>query len=183
MLFHKFCIFALVLLLIFTYIYVKKENFETNTTSPNTIADPISFQLKNEIAKVLDISPTRIYNLKYEGDIKNNILNVDFGIFAGIVTSQTEKSQYQASQKAFNLITNDTFYVTINTQPIKLRKMAVLKNDSALNDKSFYFKNEGLKTILNYTKNKYTSVPNDESLTKFYTLEFDKDYKVTPKLN
>ena len=40
----------------------------------------------------------------------------------------------------------------------------------------------GLKDIAKYANDKYISVPNDESLTKFYTLEFDKDYKVTPKL-
>jgi len=184
MLHHKFCIFSLLLLLIFIYFYAKKENFDTTaTTIPNiTLSNTISFQLKNEIAKALEISPSRIYNLKYEGDIKSNILGIDFDILDGSVNYKTEKSQSQAEKQAQALVANDTFYVSINNQAIKLRKMSSIKNNSAFFDDSVYFSNKGLKEISNYSNNKYITAPNDESLTKFYTLEFDKDYKVTPKL-
>ena len=176
MLYHKLCIFTLILLLIIIYFYIKKENFDNQT--PNTI----SFQLKNEIAKVLNISPIRIYNLKYEGDIKTNILTVDFDILDGSVKFKTEKTQKQAEKEALSLVTNDIFFVSINNQAIKLRKMVSLKKNSAFFDRSVFFKNEGLKEITKHANNKYISAPNDESLTKFYTLEFDKDYKLTPKL-
>jgi len=185
MLHHKFCIFILLLLLIFIYIYVKKENFDTKTDTqkPNiTVSNVISFQLTNEIAKVLEISPARILKLKYEGDIKTNILTVDFDILDGSVKYQTEKSKTQAEKQALSLVTNDTFFVSINNQAIKLRKLLDVKNNSAFFDSSVFFKNEGLKDISKYSNNKYISAPNDSSLTKFYTLEFDKDYKLTPRL-
>jgi hypothetical protein len=185
MLFHKFCICALVLLLIFIYFYVKKENFENDAANSNpsvTLPDTISFQLTNEIAKVLEISPARIYNLKYEGDVKTNLLYVDFEIYDNIVAYKSEISQSQANKKAFNLVINDIFFVTINNQAVKLQKIKVVVNNSALFDNSVYFKNEGLKDIANYSNNKYITVPNDESITKFYTLEFDEDYKLMPKL-
>ena len=184
MLFHKFCISALLLLLIFMYFYVKKENFESNSATKPTSneSNTISFQLKNEIGKVLGISPKRIYNLKFEGDIKANILNVDFDIYDNIVAYKTEKSQTQANKQAFDLELNDTFYITINNQAIKIRKMKDIQANSAFFDTSVYFNNQGLKEISNYTNKKYITAPNDESLTKFYTLEFDKNYKVIPTL-
>ena len=56
------------------------------------------------------------------------------------------------------------------------------KTEKTKIEKSRFFDNQGLKEISIYTKNKYISVPNDESLTKFYTLGFDKDYNLEPKL-
>lgn len=185
MLHHKVCIFALILLLLFIYFYVKKENFTTtaSSTTPNiTGSNTISFQLKNEIAKVLEISPARIYNLKYEEDPNPNILHVDFHILDGSVSYKTEKTQFQAEKKSISLVSNDIFFVSINNQAVKLRKLIDIKKGSAFFDNSVYFKNEGLKEISKYATNKYLSLPNDESLTKFYTLEFDKDYKLSPKL-
>ena len=184
MLFHKCCISALLLLLIFIYFCAKKENFVNNEENPKpsmTLPNTLSFQLTNEIAKLLEISPGRIYNLKYEGDIKSNMLYVDFEIHNN-KSHKTEKSQSQASKQAFDLVTNDIFFITINNQAIKLKKKLNVKKNSALFDTSVYFKNEGLKDIAKYSNNKYITVPNDESLTKFYTLEFDKDYKLMPKI-
>ena len=60
--------------------------------------------------------------------------------------------------------------------------MASIKKNSAFFDTSSYFKNEGLKEIITYSNNKYITVPNDESITKFYTLEADKEYKLRPIL-
>ena len=182
MLYHILTLFPLVLLLICIYFYVKKENFDNSVKIGTDTSNTISFQLTNEIAKVLEISPSRIYNLKFEGDIKTNMLNVDFDILDGSVKYKTEKSQSAASKQALELVTNDVFFITINNQAIKLRKMVALTEDSAFYDPSIYFKNEGLKNIISYSNDKYITVPNDEALTKFYTLEYDKDYKVTPKL-
>ena len=154
MLFHKCCICAILLLLILIYFYVKTENF-VNKTPVTTVYNPLTFQLKNEIAKVLNISPERIFNLKYEGDIKSNILNIDFSILDGSVKYKTEKSQSQAMKQALSLVTNDTFFISINNQAVKLRKMKTIKNDSAFFDISVYFSNEGLKTISKYSNNKY----------------------------
>ena len=47
---------------------------------------------------------------------------------------------------------------------------------------SNFFDNLGLQTLSNYALTKYNSVPNDESLTKFYKLGFDDNYNVIPKL-
>ena len=183
MLYHKLCVFSLILLLLCLYFYVIKENFDNNTTPTSKQTDTISFQLTNEIARILAISPARIYNLKYEGDIKTNMLNVNFSILDGSVKYKTEKSKNQASKEALQIATNDTFFVSINNQPVKLRHMALIKKDSAFFDNSVYFKNEGLKEVSKFSINKYISVPNDESLTKFYTLEYDKNYKLKPTLN
>jgi hypothetical protein len=189
MLHHKCCIFILILLLLFIYIYVKKENFNNSTDSKtpnntvaNTVANTITYQVTNEIAKVLKISPERIKNLKVEGDIRTNILNVDFSISDGSAKHKTEKSKKQAEKLALSLVSSDTFFISINSQAIKLRKIVVIKAESAFFDNSVFFKNEGLKEISKYSNNKYVTAPNDEALTKFYTLEVDNEYKVTPKL-
>ena len=185
MLHHKICIFTLILLLLFIYFYVKKENFDNNTPNltPNiTIPNTITVQLKNEIAKVLEISPARIYNLVSEGDIRTNILKVDFNILDGSINYKTEKTQFQAEKQALSLVTNDIFFVKINNQPIKLRKINTIRSDSAFVDTSIYFNNKGLQNISKYSNNKYITVPNDESLTKFYTLQVDKEYKLKPIL-
>ena len=186
MLYHKFCIISLILLLLFLYIYVKKENFDSqNTTIPITTNPqlPVSVQLTNEIAKVLEISPLRIYNLVYTGDIALNSLNVDFNISdTNLMQSlKNEKNTFEAEQQAQALVNNDSFFVKINNQSVILRRL-VPTNNSAFLDKGKFFNNEGLKEINNYTKNKYNSSPNDESLTKFYTLEFDKNYNVVTKI-
>ena len=186
MLYYILMICPLILLLIFVYFYVKKENFENSqmtisTPTANT-SKTISLQLTDEIAKVLEISRDRISNLKFEGDVKTNMLNIDFDILDGSVKYQREKSQSAASKQALELVTNDIFFVTINNQTIKLRKMVALTQDSAFYDPSIFFKNEGLKNIVSYSNNKYITVPNDEALTKFYTLDFDKDYKLKPNL-
>ena len=190
MLYHKLCIISLIILLLCLYFYVIKDNFENfgNNDTPNTtsstpaitVSDTISFQLTNEIAKVLEISPARIYGLKYDGDINYNILTIDFDIMDNTVNYRTEKTQGQAETQAINLVNNDTFFVTINNKAVKLRKMSTIRKDSALFDDSIYFNNEGLKEIGQYTTNKYISAPNDDSLTKFYTLAFDKNNKLTP---
>jgi hypothetical protein len=185
MLYHKLCIIILILLLLFLYIYVKKENFATtqsqNKTTTTKAAKPISVQLQNEIARVLEISPIRIDSLIYEGDLSFNTLKVSFNILENNITTnlQNEKSQFQAEQEAIDLVSTDKFFVSINNQSIILRKMVPVE---ILNDKTKFFNNKGLQDISKYANNSYSSVPNDESLIKFYTLEFDHNYKLVPKL-
>jgi hypothetical protein len=193
MLYHKCCIISLLLILIFLYFYVKKENFDTQETMttnstpipiPTTIQQPIGVQLRNEIGRVLDISPSRINNLKFEGDINLNTLRIDFDILDNnlIENLKNEITQNEAETKAINLMKTDTFIVRINNKSIILRVLLPQSNPTVEEDKTRFFNNKGLKEISTYANNKYISVPNDESLTKFYTLGFDKNYNLIPKI-
>ena len=79
MLIYKCYITILILLLVFLYLYSKKENFENETTTTKPML-PLSTQLRNEIGSVLNISPSRISNLDYEGNILMNTLRISFDI-------------------------------------------------------------------------------------------------------
>jgi hypothetical protein len=46
-----------------------------------------------------------------------------------------------------------------------------------------YFNNSGLLDIAKYSKNKYIGVPNDASLTNFYTLEYDNNFNIKPVIS
>ena len=182
MLFHKLSIIILILLLLCLYIYVKKENFETkNTSSNNKSQKPVSVQLQNEIARVLEISPIRIDSLVYEGSLSNNALTVNFNILENNIDTnlQNEKSKFQAQQEAFKLVSTDKFFVSINNQSIILRRMLPVKK---VDDKIKFYNNKGLQEISKYANNAYSSVSNDESLTKFFTLGFDNNYNLVPKI-
>jgi hypothetical protein len=195
---HKFNIISLVILLIiliFIYIYVKKENFDntvpttssvltklvpTTTSSSKLLSqEPISVQLKSEIGRVLGISPLRIYKLKYEGDIETNSLNVDFDILDSNVDQKVmhEISKADAGKLAMNLMLQDNFFVKIKNKTIILRRLHP-KTPKNLN----VFNNEGLKEVKKYANDRYVSVPNDDSLTKFYTLSHDTNYNLVPKI-
>ena len=181
MLLEKCSITILILLLVFLYLYIKKENFENETTTQSNL--PISTQLRNEIGSILNISPSRISNLDYEGNLLMNTLRIHFDIIDNNLdeTLNNEPSKMEANKIVDNLMLTDKFIVSINNRTVILRKM--LPKDLKLNiEKSKFFDNKGLKEISKYANNKYISVPNDESLTKFYTLGFDKDYNLEPKL-
>jgi len=181
MLLEKCCITILILLLIFLYLYSKKENFENEQATQSTL--PISTQLRNEIGTLLNISPSRISNLDYEGNLIMNTLRVHFDIHDNNLdeTLNNEPSKMEAKKIVDALMLTDKFIVSINNRTVILRKM-IPKTEKTKIEKSRFFDNQGLKEISIYTKNKYISVPNDESLTKFYTLGFDKDYNLEPKL-
>ena len=181
MLLEKCCITILILLLIFLYLYSKKENFENEQATQSTL--PISTQLRNEIGTLLNISPSRISNLDYEGNLIMNTLRVHFDIHDNNLdeTLNNEPSKMEAKKIVDALMLTDKFIVSINNRTVILRKM-IPKNEKTKIEKSRFFDNQGLKEISRYAKNKYISVPNDESLTKFYTLGFDKDYNLEPKL-
>ena len=197
MIYHNFCIISLILLLIFMYIYVKKENFDGNqstttlpsqlpsqlpSTSPTT-QQSIGVQLRNEIGRMLEISSSRINNLTFEGDISLNTLRIDFDILDNNLTTNlsNEITKSEAEMKAIELMKSDTFIVRINNKSIILRVL-LPQNTQVADNKAKFFNNKGLKDISTYSNNKYISVPNDESVTKFYTLGFDKNYNLIPKL-
>jgi len=150
------------------------------TSSANSLSkQPISVQLRSEIGRVLGISPLRIYNLKYEGNIDLNSLNINFDILDSNVNQKVlnEISKDDATKLAINLVSQDNFYVKINNKTIILRYLKTKKSKNLA-----FFDNEGLKELEKYANDRYISVPNDESLTKFYTLEHDTNYKLVPKI-
>ena len=149
------------------------------TTSPALSNQPISVQLRSEIGRVLGISPLRISDLKYKGNINLNSLIVDFDILDANINQKVinEISKADAKKLAINLISQDNFFVKINNKSIIIR---FLKPEGSPGVS--FFDNEGLKELKKYATNKYVSVPNDESLTKFYTLGYDANYKLVPKL-
>jgi len=180
MLLEKCCIIVLIVLLVFLYLYSKKENFVNEQTNQSTL--PISTQLRNEIGTLLNISHSRINNLDYEGNLLMNTLRVHFDIHDNNLdeTLNNEPSKMEAQKIVDSLMLTDKFIVSINNRTVILRK-TLPKTDTIKIDKSRFFNNQGLKEISRYANNKYISVPNDESLTKFYTLGFDKDYNLEPK--
>jgi len=184
MIVHKCCIVILIITLISLYFYSKKENFKSDdriTQQQKNIIEenqkPISVQLRTEISKILKISASRIHNLIYEGDITLNSLRIDFDILDNNFNQniQNEISTDEAAKKAIALIINDKFIVRINNRSVILRPI-LQKNRNKEIKKDNYFNNKGLKDIVEYTNNKYITVPNDESLTNFYTLGFDTNY-------
>lgn len=72
----------LIILCLFLYLYVKIENFDnsiptTTLSIPTTTANiAISSQLTTAIANMIGVSPRRISNLSYTGDISKHQLNV-----------------------------------------------------------------------------------------------------------
>ena len=109
MLLKKCCITILILLLIFLYLYSKKENFENEKTTQSTL--PISTQLRNEIGTLLNISPSRISNLDYEGNLIMNTLRVHFDIHDNNLdeTLNNEPSKMEAKKIVDALMLTDKF--------------------------------------------------------------------------
>ena len=182
MLIEKCCITILIILLIFLYLYSKKENFENEPTTTQSNL-PISTQLRNEIGTLLNISPSRISNLDYEGNLLMNTLRIHFDINDNNLdeTLNNEPSKMEAKKIVDTLMLTDKFFVSINNRTVILRKM-LPKTETNKIEQSKFFDNQGLNEISRYANKKYISVPNDESLTKFYTLGFDKDYILEPKV-
>jgi hypothetical protein len=181
---HKFNIISLIILIIillFIYICVKKENFENNQTPTSTSLSqqPISVQIRSEIARILEISPLRIDKLNYEGEISSNALTVDFDVLDANIDEKVlnEISSIDASKLAVKLMNQDNFFIKINNKTVILRYLHPESPRDLSN-----FDNQGLKELEKYAKNKYISVPNDESLTKFYTFGHDDNYNLVPKI-
>ena len=73
------------------------------------------------------------------------------------------------------------FIVRINDKSVIIRPILQSNRDKEI-QKYKYFDNDGLKEVVDYANNKYITVPNDKSLTNFYTLDIDKDYNIIPKI-
>jgi hypothetical protein len=172
---QKICFIFFILIFICLYLYVKIESFD-NPSSSSTI----SSQLNSEIARVLKVSVRRITEIKYDGDISSGSLNVLFYILEPN-SKEIEKNEASAIDTAIlaqQLVSTGAFKVFINGLSTILYKIPV----PTINNNNSYFNNTGLKEISEYANSKYTSVPNDASLTNFYKLGFDSKFNITPKL-
>jgi hypothetical protein len=171
---EKCALISFILIFMFLYLYVKNESFYIAISTDNN--SQISEQLISEIARVLSISRNRIANLVYNGDITLGILNVAF-IIKEPNTLSTERNATNSAVLANDLMINSNFKVMINGNNVVLSKIG-----NNLQNVNNYFDNLGLKTISEYSMNKYNSVPNDESLTRFFTLGFDNNFNIVPTL-
>jgi hypothetical protein len=177
-----------ILIFIYLYLYVKKEHFAADNTPLPTFAVPrlesdvpISKQLTSEISRVLKLSERRITNLLFKGDVSSGILNVIFIILepnpVEIVNKEKPAKDYAII--ATNLFNSGNFKVYINGINITLKKLNIKNENKKINN---FFDNTGLIDISKYSENKYNSVPNDESLTKFYKLDIDDNFNIKPKI-
>lgn len=186
---QKIALISFVLIFIYLYLYVKLESFNSNSAPTNPLPTfaiptlkpdaPINNQLLSEIARVLRVSKRRITSLIFEGDISSGSLQVMFKILdpnAAEITNNEAISK-DAAMLANTLTLNNNFKVFINGIAVILSKL----NKSKKNINAF-FDNTNLLDISDYSKSKYISVPNDESLTKFYKLDIDKNFNIAPTI-
>ena len=173
------------ILLIGLYLYIiikKRENFD------NTIPQsPISTQLLNQIASKIKVSVRRIQNLVYNGDISKQMLSVSFTILdPNVIELQNGESNAQTiANNVNNLFIQNQMTVQINGINILLSKINQTRAHIIPNakvDNSIYFNNNGLQDISKYALQTYKEVPNDASLTNFYNLKIDSNYKINPVL-
>ena len=163
-------IFIILMILCFLlYIYVKAESFIDST--------PVS----PSIANVVGVSPRRISNLIFNGDISKKQLNVSFIILEANLSelSKNEMKAVDVTNFSNGLFDSGNFIITINNQSVLLNK--IQPNNTPETTKNF-FNNTSLITIANYANNKYISVPNDASYTNFYKLNIDNKYNIKPNL-
>lgn len=186
LLLFKLLILGLMILLIGLYLYIiikNKENFVT------TMSQTISTQLLAQIASKLGVSVRRIQNLTYNGDLSNQSLSVSFTILDPnmIEIQNGEPNAQTTASNANNLFIKNKFIVQIDGVNIQLTKInRTTRNDSAVPnvtiDNSMYFNNTGLQDISRYALQTYKDVPTDASLTHFYNLKMDSNYKINPTL-
>jgi len=187
---HKLFLISFILIFLILYCYVKVESFVTTTPQttqsvqavPTQPQLPISSQLTTEIARLLTISPRRINNIFFDGDITSGKLLVSFFIQEPNFTEslKREKNATDAGIIANNLLINENFIVSINSQIVKLGKLTNPTPTST--ETSDFFNNKGLLDIAKYSNNKYISAPNDESLTNFFKLDIDDNFNLIPKI-
>ncbi len=184
MLEFKLLILGLAILLVTIYLYViikNKENFIGDIAN-----QPISIQLLGQIAAKLGVSVRRIQNLVYNGDVETQILTVSFTILDPNVleVNNGEKNAQTVASNANSLFTNNNFTVKINNINVRLTKanMGSRNIPTATLDNSVYFNNTGLPDVANYAHQKYIQVPNDPSLTRFYSLQMDGNFNIKPVL-
>ena len=168
-----------ILLCLCLYLYVKAEKF--TDTIPIPTIDLISSQLTKEIGRVLHISPRRISNLTFTGDITKRQLTVSFTILERnlIESANDEINANDAITLYTYLFSTGNFIVSINNQNVVLNENTA----TTPTNKGMYFDNIGLKTISKYIDGKYIyPVPTDSSLVNFYKLNIDENYNVRPKI-
>lgn len=169
----------LLIISLFIYLYVKVESFATlQSISSSSL---ISNQIITEISRVIYISPRRISNLSFTGDISTGKLNVSFNILEPNLTelSNNEMKADDALKYSNDLFNTNKFIIIINNQSVLLNQ---IQNNTTPMATTNYFNNTGLITISNYANNKYISVPNDHSLTNFYKLDIDNNYNISPNI-
>ena len=169
---EKYALISFILIFIFLYLYVQVDSFYFDNSTQ------INQQLLSGISRVLEISPSRITKLTYEGDIAQGQLQVSF-IIQEPNTGSQERNAKDSAILTNNLMVNGNFKVLINSKIITLSKLIKVKQPQNANTS---FDNLGLKAISEYSNNKYLSIPNDESLTKFYKLDYDDNYNLMPKI-
>jgi hypothetical protein len=184
MLQFKLLILVLAVLIIAIYLHIiikNKENFIGDIND-----QPISIQLLGQIAAKLGVSVRRIQNLIYNGDVATQILSVSFTILDPnvIEVNNGEKNAQTVANNAYSLFVNNNFIVKINNINVRLSKTNSNSNNSptATLDNSVYFNNTGLLDISNYSQQKYIQVPNDPSMTHFYSLKMDSNFNLKPVL-
>jgi hypothetical protein len=177
---HILLFIILIIIFLYLYIYVIYEKFDDSIPTI-TSSLPISSQLTLAIANMIGVSPRRISNLSFTGDISKLQLNVSFIILEAnlIELSNNEMKASDATTFSNGLFNSGKFIIYINNKSILLNQSQT--NNTPTTTANF-FDNTNLITIANYATNKYISVPTDASLTKFYTLDMDNNYKVKPSL-
>ena len=185
LLLFKLLILGLMILLIGLYLYIIIKNKENFVIIDSNLS--INTQLLGQIATKLGISVRRIQNLIYNGDISKQTLSVSFTILdPNVIEIQNGEPNSQTTESnANNLFIKNQFIVQIDGVNIRLTK--INQNNAnvvpdAIVDNSMYFNNTGLQDISRYALQTYREVPNDASLTHFYNLKIDSNYKINPIL-
>lgn len=147
--------------------------------------------LTKQIADKLNISQRRILNLTYEAKLTNGLLNATFIIDEPnfIETYNGEPTKENAQKQLDSFILLKQFTINVTGIPALLNYYYVDSTATNLNSKEAvyyyknprYFNNTGLLDLIDYTHKVYNVVPTDISLTKFYTLDFDADFKPIAK--
>lgn len=187
LLLFKLLILGLMILLIGLYLYIIIKNKENFVITDSNLS--INTQLLAQIAVKLGISVRRIQNLTYNGDLSNQSLSVSFTILDPnmIEIQNGEPNAQTTASNANNLFIKNQFIVQIDGVNIQLTKInRTTGNDSAIPnvtiDNSMYFNNTGLQDISRYAQQTYRKAPNDASITQFYNLKIDSNYKINPVL-
>jgi hypothetical protein len=114
------------------------------------------------------------------------MLSVSFTILDPnvIEVNNGEKNAQTVASITQNLFTNNNFIVKINNLNVKLSKIKSNSGNTptATMDNSVYFNNTGLTDVSNYAQSKYALIPNDPSLTQFYSLQMDSNFNLKPVL-
>jgi hypothetical protein len=174
----------IVLIILYLYIIIKKENFYLQ---PSQSSQPISGQLTSQIASKLGVSVRRIQNIVYNGDVRTQSLSVSFTILdTNVIELQSGEPNLQtAANNANNLFNNNQFTVQINNVNIMLDKINKIPGGGGTHnaiDYSSYFNNTGLQDVSKFAEQSFREVPNDPALTRFYNLKIDNNYKINPVL-